>query len=142
MLRADTAYTIDEVSRVHFAIFQKDGKAFLQSNSMNGTFVNGKQLTKGEVAELKSEDRISVLGSELELFWYINEKDMRENSSYPVDIYNTYVIGNIVGKGTFGVVRKGFWKHDGNNSISGYNNNTISGHQGRRSLSSLSTRTS
>ena len=104
--------------------------------------VNGKQLTKGEVAELKSEDRISVLGSELELFWYINEKDMRENSSYPVDIYNTYVIGNIVGKGTFGVVRKGFWKHDGNNTISGYNNNTISGHQGRRSLSSLSTRTS
>ena len=89
MLLADTAYTIDEVSRVHFAIFQKDGKAFLQSNSMNGTFVNGKQLTKGEVAELKSEDRISVLGPELELFWYINEKDMRENSSFIQSTFTT-----------------------------------------------------
>ena len=113
MIRDDTSYKVEQISRVHFVIFRKDGKAFLQSKSMNGTYVNGKNLVKGDEMELRSEARISVLSPDLEMFWYIDEKAMRENMRYPKEIVKQFVVGNIVGCGTFGKVRKGFLKSDG-----------------------------
>ena len=85
----------------------------LVSNSSNGTYVNENKLVKNEVAELKHEARISVLGTDLELFWFLDEKAMRENQRYPKDISKHFAIGNIVGSGTFAKVRKGFLKKEG-----------------------------
>ena len=117
MIREDCPYKIDQISRIHFAIFRQGGKPIIQSNSANGTYVNDgsrvRWLVKGEVTELKHEARISVLGSDLELFWFIDEKAMKENQMYPRDISRHFAIGNIVGSGTFAKVRKGFLKQDG-----------------------------
>ena len=113
MIREDCPYKVDQISRIHFAIFRQGGKPMLQCNSANGTYVNEKKLGKGEVTELKTEARISVLGSDLELFWFIDEKAMKENQRYPREISKYFAIGNIVGSGTFAKVRKGFLKKEG-----------------------------
>ena len=113
MIREDVPYKVDQISRIHFAIYRQGGKPTLQCNSSNGTYVNEKKLVKGEVMELKTEARISVLGPDLELFWYIDEKAMRGNQRYPRDISKHFAIGNIIGSGTFAKVRKGYVKKDG-----------------------------
>ena len=78
MIREDCPYKGDQISRIHFAIFRQGGKPMLQCNSANGTYVNEKKLGKGEVTELKTEARISVLDSDLELFWFTDVKALKE----------------------------------------------------------------
>ena len=56
-----------EVSRQHARIVEKDGKYYLQdSNSTNGTFLNGQRLEPGQWVEYKPGDSLG-LGQKIEL---------------------------------------------------------------------------
>ncbi|MBX3170057.1 MAG: FHA domain-containing protein [Candidatus Eremiobacteraeota bacterium] len=56
-----------EVSRQHARIAEKDGKYYLQdSNSTNGTYLNGQRLEPGQWVEYKPGDSLS-LGQKIEL---------------------------------------------------------------------------
>ena len=110
MFPSDSAFNIDQTSRLHFLISRKNGKSYLENKSSNGTFVNGTSVSKDEERCLKNGSRISILSQDLELFWYIDEDGMLMENNYPAHLVSRYIIGNVVGEGTFGVVRKGFDK--------------------------------
>ena len=108
MFQGDSSYRVDQTSRLHFEIFRKEQKTLLVSKSGNGTFVQGVKLVKDDPKVLKHGDTIAVLCRDIELFWYLEEETMIYRNSFPVKIITKYLVGNEVGRGTFGVVRKGF----------------------------------
>ena len=108
MFQGDSSYRVDNTSRLHFEIFRKDKKTFIVGKSGNGTFVQGRKLTKDEPKVLNHGDSIAVLCRDIELFWYLEEETMIYMNLFPVKIITKYLVGNEVGRGTFGVVRKGF----------------------------------
>ena len=108
MFQGDTTYHVDQTSRLHFEIFRQDKKTFIVSKSSNGTFVQGKKLTKDIPKVLEHGDTVGVLCRDIELFWYLEEETMIYTNHFPVKIVTKYLVGNEVGRGTFGVVRKGF----------------------------------
>ena len=108
MFQGDSTYHVDQTSRLHFEIFRQDEKTFIVSKSGNGTFVQGKKLVMNNPKVLEHGDTIAVLCRDVELFWYLEEEPMIYTSYYPVKIITKYLVGNEVGRGTFGVVRKGF----------------------------------
>ena len=110
MFPSESVFNLDQTSRLHFLIIRRNGKSYLVNKSGNGTFVNGTSVPKDEDRYLKNGSRISILSQDLELFWYIDEDGMLMENNYPAHLVSRYVIGNVVGEGTFGVVRKGFDK--------------------------------
>ena len=77
---------------------------------MNGTFVNGIKLNREVSKCLYHGDVISILQVELEMFCYLDESQMM-NRNYPLRIITKYLVGNIVGSGSYSVVRKGFTRN-------------------------------
>lgn len=108
MFRGDTTYRVDQMSRLHFEIFRQDEKTFIVNKSGNGTFVQGMKIVKNVPKILKHGDAIAVLCQDIELFWYLEEETMIYRNYFPVKIITKYLVGNEVGRGSFGIVRKGF----------------------------------
>ena len=112
MFAEDSSYQLEQTSRHHFELYRRDGKTFIVSKSANRTFVHGVRLGKEEVRVLKHGDSIAVLSPDMELFWYLDEATMIYLNSFPLKIISKYLVGNEVGSGSFGVVRKGFSRSD------------------------------
>ena len=110
MIPSETGLTYDQTSRLHFIIYRQNDKTRLLSKSGNGTYVNGERLYKDDERILRNGARIGVLSNEIELFWYIDETASLLENTYPIPIIRRYLVGNVVGEGTFGTVRKGFSK--------------------------------
>ena len=108
MFQGDSAYHVDQTSRLHFEIFRQEEKTFIVNKSSNGTYVKGIKLVKDDPKVLVHGDTIAVLCPDVELFWYLEEETMIYTNYFPVKIITKYLVGNEVGRGTFGVVRKGF----------------------------------
>lgn len=100
----------NKTSRVQFEISIESERPFISDKSMNGTFLNGFKLSKGVAKRLNHGDTISVLQAELEMFCYLDEAQMM-NRNYPLRIITKYLVGNIVGSGSFSVVRQGFTRN-------------------------------
>jgi len=94
-------------SRVQFEIVLENDVLFISDLSMNGTFLNCVRLKKDIARRLNHGDMISILQAEFLFFSYLDEIQLR-NLNYPVEILRKYVVGNIVGSGSYSVVRKGF----------------------------------
>ena len=68
MFQGDSTYHVDQTSRLHFEIFRQDKKTFIVDKSGNGTFVQGKKLTKDNPKVLEHGDTVAVLCGDVELF--------------------------------------------------------------------------
>ena len=110
MFQGDTTYCVDQISRLHFEIFRQDEKTLIVEKSSNGTFVQGKKLIKDTPKVLEHGDMVAILYRNVELFWYLKEETMIYTNHFPAKIITKYLVGNEVGRGTFGFVRKGFLK--------------------------------
>ncbi len=66
---ADGVIEKETISRIHSRLFVKDGSLFItDSNSTNGTFVNGKVVEPGEEVEIFAGDRILFADVEYECY--------------------------------------------------------------------------
>ena len=108
MFQGYASYCVDQTSRLHFEIFRKDQQTFIVNKSGNGTFTQGVKLVKENPRVLKHGDSIAILCKDIKLFWYLEEETMIERNCFPLEITTKYLVGNVVGCGSFGVVRKGF----------------------------------
>ena len=71
------------VSNVHFEIIRRVGGTFyIRNRSLNGTYVNGTNLTKDRFYELRHKDKISVLGPSFFLFEFLDEVSYLRRSSF------------------------------------------------------------
>ena len=102
---------ITETSRLHFEIHRSDDKTFIVDRSENGTFVRGTKLDKNKPRLLRHGDFIAVVQPDTELFWYIDESAMMYTNTFPLRVVTKYLVGNEVGRGTFGTVNKGFLRN-------------------------------
>ena len=73
--------------------------------------VNGTDLTKGRIYELRHKDQIAVLDPSFHLFDFVDEKSYLRTSTFPVEVIAKYLVGCVVGAGTFSTVRRG-WTRD------------------------------
>ena len=64
------------------------------------------KLVKENPRVLKHGDSIAILCKDIKLFWYLEM--MIDRNCFPLEIATKYLVGNVVGCGSFGVVRKGF----------------------------------
>eukprot|EP00092_Neocalanus_flemingeri_P039015 GFUD01042471.1.p1 GENE.GFUD01042471.1~~GFUD01042471.1.p1 ORF type:complete len:687 (-),score=183.83 GFUD01042471.1:48-2108(-) len=101
----------NKTSRVQFEVFIENSRPYIQDKSMNGTFVNGVKLNRDDSKRLNHGDVISILQVDLEMFCYLDEFQMMSRN-YPLRIITKYLVGNIVGSGSYSVVRKGFTRND------------------------------
>lgn len=51
-----------DVSRIHCVIYQREREVTIEDTSKNGTYVNGKELTKGEESPLNHGDKLKLAG--------------------------------------------------------------------------------
>jgi len=107
---SDENLQCNKTSRVQFEISIENERPFISDRSMNGTFVNGSKLMRGVSRRLNHGDVISILQVELEMFCYLDEFQMM-NRNYPLRIITKYLVGNIVGSGSYSIVRKGFTRN-------------------------------
>ena len=99
------------VSKVHLEISTRGGIFYIINRSLNGTYVNGTNLTKGRIYELRHKDQIAVLDPSFHLFDFVDEKSYLRTSTFPVEVITKYLVGCVVGAGTFSTVRRG-WTRD------------------------------
>jgi len=100
----------NNASRVQFEIVNENEGLFISDKSMNGTYLNCVRLKKDIARRLNHGDMISILQAEFLFFSYFDETQLR-NLNYPLEIVRKYVVGNIVGSGSYSVVRKGFTRN-------------------------------
>ena len=110
MFPQDSKFSVDQISRTHLIVARRKEITFVVNKSGNGTFVNGDKLGVGEQRLIRNGDRVSILSQEMELFWYIDRNAMMMDTTYPVKIVSKYIVGNVVGEGVFGTVRKAYSK--------------------------------
>ena len=96
------------ISRKHFSIEKKVGDecAVLTDLSMNGTFVHGVRVGKDRKIILEHCSVISLLGNNCEVFRYMDRDTMED--LHPSHLTDKYIVGEILGKGTSSVVRRGY----------------------------------
>ena len=96
------------ISRRHFMIEKRDGEesAVLTDLSMNGTFVDGVRVGKDRQIILEHCCVISILGQDGEVFRYLDRDTMED--LFPFHLTEKYIVGEILGKGTTSVVRRGY----------------------------------
>ena len=89
-------------------IEKRDGEesAVLTDLSMNGTFVHGVRVGKDRQIILEHCCVISILGQDGEVFRYLDRDTMED--LFPFHLTEKYVVGEILGKGTTSVVRRGY----------------------------------
>jgi len=109
--REDENLQCNKTSRVQFEILIENERPHIVDRSMNGTFVNGIRLSKDISKRLYHGDVISILQLDLEMFCYLDEAQMM-NRNYPLRIITKYLVGNVVGSGSYSDVRKGFTRSD------------------------------
>jgi len=96
------------ISRRQFSIEKRAGEecAVLTDLSMNGTFVHGVRVGKDRQILLEHCSVISFLGQEGEVFRYLDRDTMED--LFPSNLTEKYMVGEILGKGTTSVVRRGY----------------------------------
>ena len=108
----DSSSVMSLTSRLHFEIIRQEDKTHIVDRSENGTFVRGGRLPKDHPRILRHGDLVSVINTNNELFWYLDEATMLYTNLFPLPVIRKYLAGNVVGKGTFGSVFKGFSRSD------------------------------
>ena len=101
------------VSKVHFEICRRGGIFLIKNRSLNGTYVNGTELTKDRVYELRHKDQIGVLDPSFHLFDFVDENSYLRTSTFPVEVITKYLVGCVVGAGTFSTVRRAWTRETG-----------------------------
>ena len=101
------------ISRRHFIIDKKVGDecAVLTDLSMNGTFVHGVRVGKDRQIILEHCSVISLLSQDGEVFRYLDRDTMED--LFASHVTDKYIVGEILGKGTTSVVRRGYKTVDG-----------------------------
>ena len=96
------------ISRRQFSIEKRAGEecAVLTDLSMNGTFVHGVRVGKDRQILLEHCSVISLLGQDGEVFRYLDRDTMED--LFPSNLTDKYMVGEILGKGTTSVVRRGY----------------------------------
>ena len=100
MFQGDSTYRVDNTSRLHFEIFRQEKKTFIVDKSGNGTFVQGRKLTKDEPKVLYHGDSIGLLCQDMELFTYVEENER----TFPLQV----IVGKALGAGSYGVAYRGW----------------------------------
>ncbi|BFU23517.1 protein kinase domain containing protein [Entamoeba histolytica HM-1:IMSS-B] len=105
----------EKISSHHFTILTKKVNdtriTTIIDNSRNGTWLNGIQLEKGVETVINMFDEISVLNPELKesaQYLYFEMGVINQLSEYSNNFFKRYVIQELIGRGSFGQVRKAF----------------------------------
>lgn len=111
---SSTAY-----SAVHFIIKREfHGKAgyttFIEDCSSNGTFINGEKIGKGRIQALKNNCEISLAKKENKAFIFVETNNKNDDSKYPIDLRQKYIVLEKIGAGAYGEVRLAFEKYTRN----------------------------
>lgn len=110
----DFAFSLKDISRLHCVFSFVGGKLYVRDVSFNGTFVNGRQVGRDRSAEVVEGDMISIVNPFLPhaasfSYTLALPRNPAQNASLPVgltspDVLERYVIGAVVGKGSYAVV--------------------------------------
>ena len=104
MLPEDSGFNCDQTSSKHFVLYRKRGQTYIKDKSRNGTFVNGEKMDSEEKRglRLRNGSRIAILSTNVELFWYLDEDEIRIDARFTKQINDSYLVASVVGEGTFG----------------------------------------
>lgn len=102
--------TSGAISRVHCRLFSCGHELFLEDLSSNGTFVNGRKMTKNEQRRLRHDDTVCLINPQepesLRFTWVVDAPEAPPATS--ADVIGSYrVLPTILGTGNFGTVYLG-----------------------------------
>lgn len=93
-------------SSVHFQLEldEKTGEVWIEDSSMNGTFINGERIGKGNRRCIENNDEISLSAKSNRIFIFIRNQ-AREDLTIPQRIREKYLFSRTIGRGTYGEVK-------------------------------------
>ena len=102
-----------KISRQHFKIIKKrgDSAAVLEDLSMNGTWVDGVPVGRGNRIILKHCSIISILDPDVDCFRYLDRDTI--NQTYPECAERNYLVAELLGSGHTSVVHLAYKPVDG-----------------------------
>jgi diguanylate cyclase (GGDEF)-like protein len=86
----DVVVPIDGISRRHCEIVMQAGVRIRDLDSTNGTWLNGRELERGEDAELRTGDRIEIVGI---AFKYLEGNDLE--AQYHEELYQLAIVDGL-----------------------------------------------
>ncbi|XP_050426727.1 myosin light chain kinase A-like [Adelges cooleyi] len=100
------------VSKIHFRIdrevINNRHIVYLTDLSVNGTYLNGEKVGKGNRRMMSNKDTISLIVHNYLVYLYSDLK--KANESFPEDIMKQFLVLSVLGRGAFGEVRLAFDK--------------------------------
>ncbi|XP_072565109.1 serine/threonine-protein kinase Chk2 isoform X2 [Paramormyrops kingsleyae] len=94
-------------SKRHFKIFREEDIVYIEDNSGNGTFVDGKVIGKGKRLPLANNAELALAQPHHKVFVFIDLM-ADEQSNLPQDFKEKYLISRKIGSGVCGEVKLAF----------------------------------